>query len=94
MGLPAPTVHDPVTYWRAYHFGGQGRSKARGGYVCYAPGAPSNGMASHPGWGKTEREALLAACYWSNQSPWVRVVPVSKAPRWALEECAMNAEVR
>jgi hypothetical protein len=84
--LPKPTVHDSATYWQAYHLGGEGRTRAKGGYICYAPGCPGNSANYHPGWGGTEREALLAACYWSNQAACVRVVPVGRAPQWAIEQ--------
>lgn len=90
--LPKPTAHDCATYWQAYYLGGEGRTRASS-YVCYAlRGYPSNKAGSHPGRGATEREALLDACYWAGQSPWVRVVPESRAPQWALEELAANAD--
>lgn len=81
-----PTVHDPVTFSMAYYLDGDGRARAEGGYVCYAlVGAPTNSAGSHPGQGPTERAALLDACYWANQAPWIRVVPVKRAPRWVLD---------
>jgi len=60
-----------------------GRARA---YVCYArPGHPSNRAAQHPGIGDSPRAAALAACYWAGDAPWVRVVPISEAPKWAIE---------
>lgn len=88
--LSKPTVYDSATYWQAYYLRGEGRTRARDGYVCYAPGCPSNAASYGAGWGTTEREALLAAKYWANQAPWVRVVPASRAPAYARDE----AEVR
>lgn len=89
--LPKPTIHDPASYWRAYHLGGEGRTRAEQ-YVCYLrEGAPSNSYSSKIGIGSTERESLLDATYWSNQAPWAEVVPLSKAPAWVLrqlQECA------
>jgi hypothetical protein len=69
----------------AYHMNGDGRTRAKGGYVCYAVKPPSNRANYYPGWGKTERDALLNACYWTNQGPCIRVVPLAKAPVWAIE---------
>jgi len=88
--LPAPTVHDPATYWQAVGLGGEGRTRA-GDYVCYAPGAPSNSASYGPGRGATEREALLAACYWANQAARIRVVPARQAPQWAIDQAADRA---
>jgi len=93
--LPKPTIHDPVTYWSAYHLGGEGRTRAKRGYVCYAVrGCPTNTAHSHAGVGATEREALLAATYWSNQAGFIRTVPASHAPDWAIEEAAEAARAR
>ncbi len=92
MKLATPTIDDPATYWQAYHLDGEGRTRARYGYVCYAlEGCPVNGHNSRPGFGTTEREALLDACYWSNQDPWVVVVPVSRVPQGVLEVWCANA---
>jgi len=62
--------------------------RARGGYVTYlvSPELHTNAAPSHAGWGETREEAYAAAFYWANQAPWVRTVPVSRAPRWAVEE--------
>jgi hypothetical protein len=85
--IPKPKAHDPATYWMAHGLRGEGRMTARNGYVCYVlAGCPTNGAGSHPGAGSTERDALLDACYWSNQAAWIRVVPTSRAPNWALDE--------
>lgn len=83
--LPTPTVRDPITYWMAHGLKGPGRTRARGGYICYAPNCPDNLSAYYPGWGPTERDALLNACYWSNQAPLIRVVPLARAPKWAVD---------
>jgi hypothetical protein len=88
--LPTPTVHDPATYWQAVGLGGEGRTRA-GDYVCYAPGAPSNGSSYGPGRGATERQALLAACYWANHASRIRVVPARQAPQWAIDQAADRA---
>lgn len=84
--LPRPKSSDPVTYWMAYDLHGPGRTRSRGGYICYAPRCPSNRADYYPGYGSTERDALLAACYWANQVPFIRVVPLAKAPKWAVEQ--------
>ena len=60
--------------------------RARNGYVCYATaGCPSNSASYGPGSGDSPREAAQAATYWANQAPWVRVVPWSRAPCWAID---------
>lgn len=33
----------------------------------------------------TPAEAARAACYWAGDAPWVVVVPISKAPKWAVD---------
>lgn len=82
--MRAATIHDPATYSMALGLEGEGRSRAQT-YVCYAvQGCPSNAAYYGPGQGSTEKEALLNACYWANQAPYVRVVPISKAPKWVL----------
>jgi len=80
-----PDIYDSATYSLAYYLNGEGRQRA-GDYVCYAPGAPPNAARWHAGRGPTERQAALAATYWANQAALVRVVPISRAPRWAIEE--------
>lgn len=79
--MRTPDIHDPATYWEAYYLDGEGRTSAKGGYVCYATTDASNAAHSNHGSGRTERKALLEACYWGNQP--YRVVPLSKAPKWA-----------
>lgn len=62
------------------------RRLARGGYITYArAGAPGNAACSYPGHGATPEESIVAAQYWANQNPWVVTVPVSRAPKWAVE---------
>ena len=88
-----PPIHsDPVTYQMAYYLPGAGRTRANW-YICYAPGCPSNASGGSAGGGATERDALLAATYWANQAPWIRVVPASRAPRWAIDEAREEAEL-
>lgn len=62
---------------------------AKGGYVTYLPHSErhSNSAPSYPGWGETPEESYANAQYWANQAPFVRTVPASKAPRWAVEAC-------
>lgn len=63
-------------------------------YIHYLPAEEqkwhSNKAASHPGIGRTVAEARENACYWANQAPWTRTVPVSRAPRYAID-AAVNA---
>ena len=46
----------------------------------------TNRAAYHAGWGRTKNQSKAEGLYWNNQLPYVRTVPASKAPRWALEE--------
>ena len=86
------TVYSSATAWAAAALAGEGRTRSKDGYICYATSdAPSNAGASYPGFGFTEKQAFLNACYWSNQMPWVRIVPYSKAPLWAQEEVMRRA---
>jgi len=57
-------------------------------YVAYLPQPDlhTNAAPSHAGWGRTREEAEAESTYWANQRPWVRIVPASRAPLWALEE--------
>jgi hypothetical protein len=83
----ASNLYSPYTVTLADSLPAAGR--ARGGYVCYATaGYPSNAAPSHAGQGDSPREAAAAATYWANQAPWVRVVPASRAPQWAVEEAS------
>ncbi len=78
------SIHDPYTLTLAESQPDHGRANA---YICYASiDAPTNGAGYGPGIGSTPKAACLAATYWANQSAHVRVVPISKAPRWAIEE--------
>lgn len=73
---------DPVTATMANNLNGEGRTGAIGGYVCYLrEGAPDNTANTWCGFGYSEKAALLNACFWSNQYPWIRVVPWGKAPK-------------
>lgn len=79
--LRPPTPHSPWSYWRAYHMDGEGRSRADA-YLCFVGGAHRGPLPDYPGIGATERQALLAACYWPEQRPHVRVLTAYKAPQW------------
>ena len=50
------------------------------------PALHPNRADSHAGIGATPEEAEAAALYWANQRPFVKTVPRSKAPVWAIEE--------
>ena len=56
-------------------------------YITYLTNSQqTNSAASHAGWGRTKEEAQAEALYWANQLPWVRTVPLSRAPQWAIAE--------
>lgn len=83
------SIHDPytVTLARGLRERSQNQARAKDGYICYATlRAPSNAASSHPGFGMTPADAAEAARYWANQAPWVRIVPLSRAPDWAVEQ--------
>jgi len=76
--------HAPYTAILAQSLPDSGRASA---YVCYAlRGHPGNTAPQHPGIGDTPRQAAQNACYWVAEAAWVRVVPISKAPAWAIED--------
>jgi hypothetical protein len=81
MPLRPPTPHSPWTYWRAYHMDGEGRTRGNS-YLCFVGGAHRSPLPDYPGIGATERQALLAACYWPEQRAHVRIATVRKAPQW------------
>jgi hypothetical protein len=56
------------------------------GYITYLvnPDQHTNAASSWPGYGDTREESQRNAKYWANQQPWVRTVPLSRAPRWAI----------
>lgn len=80
--------NDPITYAMACALPDrEGRKRAASGYVCFVlKGCPLNAASCHAGYGATEWDALMNACYWANQYGWVRVVPLSRAPKWAIEQ--------
>ena len=57
-------------------------------YITYLPHPDrhTNAANSHAGFGATPQASQDAALYWANQLPWIRTVPLSAAPRWAVEE--------
>lgn len=57
-------------------------------YITYLtnPEQHTNQASSHAGIGRTRKEAEDNACYWNNQDPFVRTVPSSRAPNWAMDE--------
>jgi hypothetical protein len=57
-------------------------------YVCYLchPERHTNACSSHAGIGRSRIEAEVRARYHHNQRPWCRTVPLSRAPRWAVED--------
>ena len=91
MKLSPPIHSDPVTYQMAYYLHGEGRTRANW-YICYAPDCPSNASHYGAGGGATERDALLNATYWPNQAHCIRVVPASRAPRWAIAESSGDSD--
>ena len=56
-------------------------------YITYlANPNQTNKASSHAGYGQTKEESKAEALYWNNQLPWVRTVPFSRAPKWAIDE--------
>lgn len=57
-------------------------------YIHYLthPEQHTNTAATHAGMGDTREEAIANSRYYANQGPWTRTVPISRAPRWAVEE--------
>jgi hypothetical protein len=57
-------------------------------YITYLtdPDSHTNAANSYPGYGATKEESQRNARYWANQSPWVRTVAASRAPRWAQQQ--------
>lgn len=62
--------------------------KAASSYIEFLPNASRhlNSAQSHAGIGRTRDEATKNAQYWANQNPYTRVVPISRAPQWAIDE--------
>jgi hypothetical protein len=58
---------------------------ARSGYVAYAQeDVPGHPWPTYPGQGRTPTEAIRNSCYWEKQIPFVKVVPRTRAPWWAI----------
>ena len=53
---------------------------------------PSNAYHYHPGIGTTPEESKENASYWANQLPWVKTVPYSRTPKWAIEQAMESYE--
>jgi len=62
-------------------------------YVTYLidPTRHTNAASTNAGIGSTRQESIDASTYYSNQLPWGRTVPISRAPRWAVEEARQAA---
>lgn len=83
-------IYASVTANMAAGMKDEGRTRAKHGYICYAPGCPSNAASYGAGYGATEKEAIENATYWANQAAWIKVVPYNKAPQWACTEAAVR----
>lgn len=57
-------------------------------YITFLPNPEihSNSYETYPGYGRTKEESVKNSLYYSNQLPWVKTVPASKAPKWARDE--------
>ena len=56
-------------------------------YIAYLTNQmQTNASPTHAGGGSTKELALKASTYYANQHPWVKLVPFSRAPKWAQQE--------